>query len=390
MTATLVALVALVAAHSVSGRVVDGSTGKPMSGAVVVLWERSGVRSEGTRLTVGPDGAFEFPNVAPGSYLVAPTMPGMTVPYRTETIDVEIRNESVTGLGLVITPMGPRSVTVAGRIVVEGGVALPASVVRVQAAGESSAVQRDGTFQLPFRAQERYALRFEKLPEGTYVKTVSAGTWDPVSETLVFATTPPSTLQITLEVGTRTIRGRVLDLSGAVAGPQTSLTLSLRSAEVPLRDLTLNRDGTFEIARLRSGEYELKGRLGSGAATQFARFAVEIGDQDLSGLEVVLRPLTRQTGRVVIEGAGRLEDLVPFQPVMEITDILGVHRIPIAADGTFEFQSFLGGYSAEIRNLPMGYSRSIWITRNGNAPSFVLVTLRVIQGDGFFIVPRPR
>jgi Carboxypeptidase regulatory-like domain len=388
MTATLVALVALAAAHSVSGRVVDGSTGKPMSGAVVVLWERSGVRSEGTRSTVGPDGAFEFANVAPGSYLVAPTMPGMTVPYRTETIDVEIRNESVTGLGLVITPLGPRPVSVTGRVVMEGGGALPASVVRVQAARESSAVQRDGSFQLPFRAQERYALRFEKLPEGTYVKNVSAGTWDPVSETLVFSATPSSTLQITLEVGTRTIRGRVLDPSGAAAGPQTSLTLSRRSGEVLLGDLALNRDGTFEIARLRSGGYELKARLGSGTATQFARLAVVIGDRDLSGLEVV--PLTRQAGRVVIEGVGRLEDLERFQPVMEITDVLGVHRIPIAADGTFEFQSFPGEYSAEIRNLPVSYSRSISITRNGSAPSFVLVTLRVIQGDGFFIVPRPR
>ena len=390
MMATLVALVALAAAHSVSGRVVDGSTGKPMAGAVVVLWERSGVRSEGTRLTVGPDGAFEFANVAPGSYLVAPAMPGMTVPYRTETIDVEVRNESVTGMGLVITPLGPRPVTVTGRVVMESGGALPASVVRVQAAGESSAVQRDGRFQLPLRAQERYALRFEKLPEGTYVKNVSAGTWDPVSETLVFAATPPSTLQITLEVGTRTIRGRVVDRTGAPAGPQTSLTLSMRFgpqfAAAPPRDLTLNRDGTFEIARLRSGDYELKAIQGSGSATQSATLAVTIGDRDRSGLEVALKPLTRHSGRVVIEGAGRLEDLERFQPVMEITDIRGVHRIPIAADGTFEFQSFETGYSAAIRDLPLGYSSSVSIVG-----SSVEVKLRVIQTDApFFRLLQPK
>jgi hypothetical protein len=387
MTATLVALMALAAAHAVSGRVVDGSTGKPMAGAVVILWERSGTRSEGVRSTAGPDGVFEFKNISPGSYLMAPTMPGMTAPYRTESTEVEIRNANVSGLGLIITPLGPRPVTVTGKVVMEGGAGLPASVVRIQSTAESSAIQKDGTFQLPFRAQEKNGIRIEKLPEGAYVKNVSAGAWDSVSETLVFAATPPSTLQITLGVGTRAIRGRVLDLAGAASGPQTSLTLSMPSSAASARDVTLNRDGTFEVTRLRAGEYELRAKLGSGTATQFARLGVEVGDKDLSGLEVVLRPLTRQTGRVVIEGAGRLEDLARFQPVMEITDVLGVHRVPIRADGTFEFQSFLGSYSAEIRNLPLGYSRSISITR-----SFVQVQLRVVQTDapGFLRLLPPR
>jgi hypothetical protein len=74
MTATLFALAAALvlapsafqqradttAMHLLSGRVVDGSTGKPMIGAVVVLWERSETRSIGKRVTVGANGAFEF------------------------------------------------------------------------------------------------------------------------------------------------------------------------------------------------------------------------------------------------------------------------------------------------------------------------------------------
>ena len=72
---------------------------------------------------------------------------------------------------------------------------------------------------------------------------------------------------------------------------------------------------------------------------------------------------------------------------IEITDVLGIHRIPIAADGTFEFQSFEGDYVAAIRDLPVGYDPTITIEK-----SAVEVKLRVIQGDGFpgFRLLQPR
>jgi hypothetical protein len=389
MTATLLAFAVLVlapmafqqaavpAAHSVSGRIVDGSTGKPMIGAVAILWERSSTRSEGRRSTVGQSGTFEFTNVSPGSYQIAPVMPGLIVPYRTETIDIEVRNDSVTGLGLIITPLGPRPASVSGKVVMEGGGAIPASLARISANAESSGLQRDGTFQLQFRPQEKYLLRLEDLPQGTSIKSVSAGTWDAASQTLSFPSTPPASLQVMLAVGARTIRGRVLDQARVAAAPDASLTLSGPSRVTPLREITLGRDGTFEIPRLTSGDYELKARQGVGTATQFGTARVTVGNQDRNGLELVLKPMTRQTGQVAIEGAGRIEELQRFRPVIEINDVLGVHRIPIAADGTFEFQSFEGGYAAAIRDLPLGYATTIAIVG-----TTVEVRLRVVQGDG--------
>ena len=123
------------------------------------------------------------------------------------------------------------------------------------------------------------------------------------------------------------------------------------------------RDGTFLIGRLRPGDYELKAMEGSGSTMQFASLPLTIGAQDRSGVELRLKPATRQKGRVVIEGAGRVEDLQRFRLVIEIVDVLGVHPVPIAADGTFEFQSFEGGYSATIKDLPLGYEPSIVICR---------------------------
>jgi hypothetical protein len=393
MTATLLALAASLvlapsafqqradttAKHVLSGRVVDGSTGKPMIGAVVALWEPSETRSSGKRVTVGANGVFEFVNVSPGSYKIAPEMPGLQVPYRTETIDVEVRDGSITGLGLIITPLGPRAISVSGKVVMERGGPISSSITTIKTTGDSSTVQRDGTFQLQFRAKERYKLRLEELPEGAYIKSLSAGSWDSISEILIFDSTPPSTLQITLGVGTRSIRGQVLDRTGTPAVSRTSLTLAMQSASAAPQDISINQDGTFLIGRLRAGDYELKAMQGSGTTMQFASLPLTIGEQDRSGIELRLKPVTRQKGRVVIEGAGRVEDLQRFRLVIEVVDVLGVHPVPIAADGTFEFQSFEGGYSAKIKDLPLGYEPSIVI-----AGSSVEVKLRIVQRDAPF------
>ena len=396
MTATLVAFAVLISAsfavqqpapaktYSVSGRIIDGSTGRPMIGAVAILWERSASRSEGKRATVGQNGMFDFSNVSAGSYHIAPAMPGLTVPYRTETIDIELRDESITGLGLIITPLGPRLISISGKLVMENGAAIPASLTTIRANNESSAIQRDGSFRVQLREDERYTVRLENLPEGITIKSVSSGSWIPASETLIFPSTPPSTLQVTLAVGTRVVQGRLLDSTGAAASGGASLTLWLPGAASPLRVVAPNRDGTFEIVRLSPGNYVLRARQGSGTATQYVTVPLAIADQDRTGLELALKPLSGQKGRLVIEGAGRVEELQRFHPMMEIRDVLGVHRVPIAADGTFEFQSIEGEYSAAIRDLPLGYAHTITIVG-----STVEVELRIIQGDGPGLRLRP-
>jgi hypothetical protein len=124
--------------------------------------------------------------------------------------------------------------------------------------------------------------------------------------------------------------------------------------------------------------------MGSGPATQIARLLLTVGNQSPSGIQIVLKGTTLQKGNVVIEGAARLEELLRFQPTIEITDVLGVHRVPIRLDGTFEFQSFEGEYSVAIRDVPLGYEKFITVTG-----STVEVKLRVIQGDapGFRALP---
>ena len=395
MTATLVAFVMLVLStpirqqpaaaartHSVSGRVIDGTTGGSITDTVVVFWERTASRPSGRRIP-SANGTFVIPNVAPGSYIMAAEVPGARFSYRTETVDVEVRDSDVTGMGLIITPLGPRATPVSGKLLMEGGAPLPASLTRITASGESSTVQRDGSFQLRLRPQETYPIKLESLPAGMYVKTVSSGLWNPEGETLLFASAPPATLQVTLAVGDRTLSGRVLDRSGAVPRSEVTISVSRPPASRALRSVSAGADGTFEIDRLQAGDYELKARMGSGPATQVARLLLTIGNQSPSGVQLNLKGTTPQKGRIVIEGAARLEELMRFQPYIETTDVLGVHRVPIRFDGTFEFQSFEGEYTVVIRDVPLGYEKFITVTG-----STVEVKLRVTQGDGGFrIVP---
>src|SRR5262245_30067441 len=83
MTATLVALVVLALTtsirqqpsagaktYSVSGRVIDGTTGGSITDTVVVIWERLRERASGRRIP-SSNGTFVIPNVTPGSYIMA-------------------------------------------------------------------------------------------------------------------------------------------------------------------------------------------------------------------------------------------------------------------------------------------------------------------------------
>ena len=364
----------------ISGRVVDARSGKPLGDAVAVLWERSKTRSTGRRLPVNSNGTFEFIGIPPGLYRLAAEVPGARLSYRMESVDIEIRDRDVSGLGLLITPLGPPLVTVNGKIAVEGGRRVPASLTRISNGQESSPVGSDGSFQLRLSSDEKYQVTLENLPEGYYIKAVSAGSWDPAAEVLVFNSRPPSSLQITLAEGTRRIRGRILDRMGRPAGSQTLVTLSGPARSTPARKVSLNGDGTFEVNRLGPGDYELMGRLGTGNAMQFATLQLNIANQDRAGIELVLKPLTVQKGRVVIEGVGRIEELLRFRPMVEITDVLGVRQVAVRRDGTFEFQSFEGEYSVDMNDLPIEYDDPS-IEIDGSS---VDVRLRIILTDAPF------
>jgi hypothetical protein len=365
---------------SITGRVIDGSTGKSLTGAVVFLWQGGTNRESGRKASAAPDGTFQFNNVAPGVFQIAPALIEPRFSYRTEPMEISVANQNITGLGLLITPAGPPLISLTGRLVMEGGARLPASLTRLRAGETLTTVNPDGSFQLRLRAREKYEIVLETVPANYYVKAVSTGAWNTDSQVLLFDNTPPSSIELTVAAGNRRIQGRILDSTKSPAQPGTAVIVRGPLPSARTRTIAPNSKGTFEVTGLRAGSYDIEARYGSGDSIQFAASQQTVGAQDLVGLEVVLRPLSAQKGRLVMEGIARLDDVMRFKPRISIKDILGIRQVTVRPDGTFDFQSFDEGFSAEAQGLPFGYDSDIVIVSGARNGYSVEVRIRIVQG----------
>src|SRR5678815_1150388 len=130
MTSMNLALVSLILALlqapasglRIAGRVIDGETGKPVVDAVVTL---NSANADGfsKTFTVGPDGLFEFVNIPRGSYQLRTQHPKPVVPYRSESLDIDLKND-LQGLGMILSPAVSK-VPIRGKVVMSGGGPLP-------------------------------------------------------------------------------------------------------------------------------------------------------------------------------------------------------------------------------------------------------------------------
>jgi hypothetical protein len=371
-------------AMRVSGRVVNGETGRPFAGAIVTLSNSSGNTSKRS-VTVGADGSFEFLNVLRGHYLLRAEDPQPNIPSRTETMEIEVLSRDLNALGLIISPAVPK-VEIAGRVVIANGGSLPSAISAVQFSGESAPVRADASFQLRLRPAQKYVVTLDRPVEGYYVESVSMGEWDAATGTWIFRDKPGETVQVTLSVGRRRIRGRILS-AGKTPAPQSTATLMGPAPATAIRDVVLGSDATFSFGGMRSGEYELRAKHEAGDNTQagLLRFSVEA--QDRYDLELVLQSLTLIKGQVVVPGSRTMEELMLFKPYVELSDAMGKRRVTIDANGAFQFRSFDGDFVVEVKNLPVEFR----VDSISTGPSSVDVLLEILQGDvpGFrFLQPR--
>ncbi len=169
----------------VTGTAVD-STGKPLSGAVVMMMQRTGASIGGmSGGQVKPDGTFTLSNIAPGDYVIQAISPSIAFGDSGEwaSAQITVAGDDITGLQL----MGAKSVTVSGRLIVDPAAAksLPASTLRPMATPArpeenmmggigAGKVSEDLTFEV--KARPGLALiRFMQLPPGWNLKAVRHG-----------------------------------------------------------------------------------------------------------------------------------------------------------------------------------------------------------------------
>ena len=166
-------------AARIAGRVV-GSNGQPIR-ATISLHSRLGqaFSPSGGRNGSGTDGTFTLTSVPPGDYLLNVLGPNVgATPPEVASMPIVVDGSDITGLTIVTGS----AAAIQGLVVSDNGMKLPDARIRVTAVPVDSSlatfmprgdVNPNGTFELAGLLGV-YTFRFESLPSGWMVKSVTA------------------------------------------------------------------------------------------------------------------------------------------------------------------------------------------------------------------------
>jgi protocatechuate 3,4-dioxygenase beta subunit len=375
---------------SLQGSVVDSKTGQPLKGAEVMLRPMSmGNRGEPNSAISDAEGHFSFGGLAPGRYRLAASRNGYL--SRDPRFGASLRTSLVTlstgqQVADVVLRLVPSAV-IAGRVTNEGDEPVPN--VSVQAmkytyqgdkrqlsdVGTASTNDR-GEYRIWGLAPGKYYIRAmhpraAAMRPGNlvYVPVFYPGVSDP-SRTQAIELHPGDELTgIDLNfVSLRSVRvsGRVLNSSSLPAkGVQVSLIGGSGGMAFPVGQASTDAKGAFEIRGVPPGSYTLIAEQFGNADSDKVmrgRTPVEVGEVNLSDVEVVTGPGTSVSGHIRIEGKTN-PDLTKLNVALDPQDDLSsmgfapdVSNIHVGPDGTFTFHDVPEGtYRINVIPLPSGY-----------------------------------
>ena len=157
-------------AVSVSGRVTGMAPGQFLR--ISLREPTGGELSAALETPIGADGAFTFPKVLPGRYIVYLRLRAVT--------QVTVGDKDVTGL----TVAHPQDILVSGHVIAEGAQTAPPPAIIVEGNGRAAnANQRTGTFILSLAKGEN-SISVRNVPEAYRVKSITYGDVDLQKEPL--------------------------------------------------------------------------------------------------------------------------------------------------------------------------------------------------------------
>jgi hypothetical protein len=205
-------------AARVSG-VVLGSTGTPIPAMVTLRYSMfvDGVGAGGPNVGTSSDGTFTLTNVAPGNYTldVIGRAASPDAPPDVASVPIAITGEDISGLTINTT----RGAKIIGTIVADDGTRPPTTGMRVTAPSIRSAQGRrtprtqvtgTGAFELEGLIGA-HTLRFEQLPAGWVVKSVTANGLDVADVPLDLRGSEQLSVRVVLT-------NRVTELAGTIRG----------------------------------------------------------------------------------------------------------------------------------------------------------------------------
>jgi TonB family protein len=146
-----------------------------------------------------------------------------------------------------------------------------------------------------------------------------------------------------------TVSGRVRrsTASAGVAGQSVALI----GGQAQAQQYTSAADGTFQFLRVLPGTYQL--RAAAAGIVNQQPLPVVVGDQDVTGIELVVVPTVNVTGTVVVEGNGiRPRVQLQLSPFRGNGQNAGMASQP---DGSLRATLPEGDYRVSWSNLPVGY-----------------------------------
>lgn len=321
----------------VSGHVVDASTRRPVAGATVKLNDTLRLSASRSTTTDGA-GRYAFASVMPGSYTVsaraqgfAPGELGRRWPDQIvsgeipTTIDLR-EAETLAAPDIVLFRFG----SISGRV--SDGYGDPAPDVRVRVLQPTCRLVDGALVPLgpsPFvvaeaRTDDVGHFLIETLPEGPYFLDVVSGSFSGNDSSATFRRTffPAATrIESAAALFVQGGRDHATELPlewvppSRIGGTVKGEDGPVMTADILLRDessggpsvvaRTVVRDGRFDLWHVPPGQYTLEASSGldrSGVPTARARRRITVPDAGSDSLQIVLAPVNRLRGRVVVDG----------------------------------------------------------------------------------------
>ncbi len=349
---------------AIGGVVVSAQSGEPLGGATITLSQTAQGRLSTQSVKAAPDGAFLFPQLAPGVYGISAKKAG----YRPRALTGGVilsENQGRTGLEIKLD----REPSISGRV--EDGDRQPVIGATVTAYALRWVKGRRIAMHGPsVTADDRGRYRLAGLPPGRYV----------IGASLVPA--PDEQASGDLDLGTgksfypsgeRAVDGVALDLrfgqelqeinlrlapresysvSGVVTdaetrGPCNSCTIRAlnldESYSLSMAKSAVAADGSYRVRGLTPGSYRIIAEKRSGGRTLVSSRTVQVERRDLTGVHLVSGVLRTLTGRVILEspppaepGSAQDKPQIAMEVILGPADGIGTAvSARVASDGSF-------------------------------------------------------
>jgi len=344
---------------TISGRIVNES-GQPLANALVFI-RAFGSTGPGRSTASDEEGGFQVSGLDPAAYLVSASVPAYTAAPR----DPDSTQPTYFRVGDSVKIELIKGGVITGTVTTSTGE--PVVVVRVRAYMIRDGNNQPSRYAMPFRegtTDDRGIYRIYGLPPGTYIisaggngnySNFNEGPYDSDVPTFAPSSSRDTATEINVHPGEETnnidirYRGELGHsvsgtASGAVAGAESGVTVVLSSifngaSQTGVSVFQPPGARGFAFYGIADGDYDLTAQsfVPGGAASVSEPRRIKVRGADLTGIELITKPLGSISGHVALEESKVPECKGKRRPVFAETVVTPWHNEKNAAKDQPQF-----------------------------------------------------